>query len=70
MRLLGKIRKQKKPKSDPTVLPSGDSREIYGIVFTNAMGEPVQFKAYDNRVVVLCKPIGEDEEDGREEEEE
>jgi len=69
MRLLGKIRKQKKPaKPDPTVLPSGDSREIYGIVFTNAMGEPIQFKAYDNRVVVLCKPIREEKEDDEEEE--
>jgi len=70
VKLLGKIRRQKKPvKSDPTVLPSGDSREIYGIVFTNAMGEPIQFKAYDNRVVVLCKPIREGEGNDEEEEE-
>ena len=70
MRLLGKLRKRGEAEleePDPVVLPSGDSREIYGIVFTNAMGEPIQFKAYDNRVVVLCKPIREEKEDGEEE---
>jgi len=58
---------QKEPREpDPVVLAPGDSREIYGIIFTNATGEPMQFKAYENRVVVLCKPM-EDEEDGKEE---
>jgi len=58
---------QKEPEEpDPVVLAPGDSREIYGIVFTKATGEPMQFKAYENRVVVLCKPIRVDGEDGKE----
>ena len=71
MRLLRKLRKREEAEleePDPVVLPSGDSREIYGIVFTNATGEPMQFKTYANRVVVLCKPIREDEGNGEEEE--
>ena len=49
---------------DPVVLAPGDSREIYGIIFTNATGEPMQFKTYANRVVVLCKPTEEEKNDG------
>jgi len=68
-RLRGRKREEAEPEeADPVVLPSGDSREIYGIVFTNATGEPMQFKTYGNRVVVLCKPITEDEGNGEEEE--
>ena len=67
MRLLRKLRKREEAEleePDPVVLPSGDSREIYGIVFTNATGEPMQFKTYANRVVVLCKPTEEEKNDG------
>jgi len=56
---------QKEPEEpDPVVLSPGDSREIYGVVFTNALGEKVQFKTYANRVVVLCKPTEEEKNDG------
>ena len=68
MRLL-RLKKREEPREprepDPVILAPGDSREIYGIIFTNATGEPMQFKAYENRVVVLCRPM-EDEEDGKE----
>ena len=70
MKLLRKLRERRETheeEPDPVVLQSGDSREIYGIVFTNATGEPMQFKTYDNRVVVLCKPLREDERNGEEE---
>ena len=69
MKLLKKLRRRKEAddESDPVILPPGDSKEVYGIVFTNAMGETVQFKTYANRVVVLCKPIREGKEDGEEE---
>ena len=57
---------QKEPEEpDPVILAPGDSREIYGIIFTNALGETVRFKMYANRVVVLCKPM-EGEENGKE----
>jgi len=68
MKLL-RLKKREEPREprepDPVILAPGDSREIYGIIFTNATGEPMQFKAYENRVVVLCKPM-EDEEHGKE----
>lgn len=67
MRLLKRRREETEPREpDPVILDPGDSREIYGIIFTNALGETVRFKMYANRVVVLCKPLMEDEENGKE----
>ena len=68
MRFLRRRREEpKEPREpDPVVLSPGDSREIYGIIFTNALGETVRFKMYANRVVVLCKPPKEDEENDKE----
>ena len=67
--ILLKFRRREKTEPrepDPVVLSPGDSREIYGIIFTNATGEPMQFKAYENRVVVLCKPAGDRRNDEEE----
>ena len=68
MKLLKFRRREKtEPREpDPVVLSPGDSREIYGIIFTNALGETVRFKMYANRVVVLCKHVGDKRNDEEE----
>jgi len=68
MRLLRKLRerKQSKPeKTDPILMPFGESIEIQGIrVIVNATGEPFRLKIHGD-ILAISKPEakGNDEEE-------
>ena len=65
MKLLKKLRERKQARTeepDPVTLPAGESKQIYGIVFTNATGSTVQIKTYGSKVVVLSR-LGDGEQE-------